>query len=89
MGLPFGFNCEYIGGKLTVVTLDLVSRPQNVKVGDVIVKIGDDEVTSDICETLGKLLRYNRGGAGNALKLTLARGGDVYVVTVDDYRYAI
>ncbi len=40
MGLPFGFNCEYIGGKLTVVTLDLVSRPQNVKVGDVIVKIG-------------------------------------------------
>lgn len=89
LGLPFRFNCAYIGGKLTVVSLDLASPPTNVKIGDVIAKIGDVEVSSDICETIGMLLRYNRGGAGDSLKLTVARGGDERVVTIDEYRYAI
>ena len=92
VGLPFGFNCEYRRGLLTVVSLDQGTPNGNVEVGDVITHIGGLEVTSDICAVIGELLKYNLGGGGDALKISALRGGSggsKYEFAVNNYRYAI
>lgn len=87
MNLPMlGFNCEYRLGKLTVKT---VSTESGIRSGDIITKIGDKAVTTDICEVTGAFLRYHRTGSGNTLKLTVLRGDVSVTVTFDDFRYAI
>lgn len=86
IGLPFGFNCEYRGGKLTVATLDIGTPNNNVKVGDVIIKIGGLDVTDDVCAVVGELLYYTAGGAGDPIQIELQNGTAFYV---DNYRYAI
>ena len=88
MNLPLiGFNCEYKNGKLTVGTVsDGGSRVQS---GDVITRIGDYEVTTDICGVTGALLRYHTRGTGKVLSLTLRRGDTNITVSFDNFRYAI
>lgn len=89
IGLPFGFNCEYSDGKLKVVALDGGTPSTQVVVGDRITEIGNIEVTDNICDAIGALLYYKRGGSGDALRLTIERDGSTVTVTVDGYRYAI
>lgn len=89
IGTPFGFNCEYRNGALTVTALDKNVGGGNVRVGDVITAIGDLDVTNDICAVIGKLLCYHPRGDGVALTLTLERNGSERSVTFDNYRYAI
>lgn len=89
IGLPFGFNCEYSKGKLKVVALDGGTPSTQVVVGDRIAKIGDTVVTDNICDTIGALLYYKRGGSGDALRLTIERDGNTFTITVDGFRYAI
>lgn len=88
LDLPLiGFNCEYKNGKLTVKSVS--DSGNRVRSGDVITKIGDYEVTTDICGVTGALLRYHRRGSGKALTLTLRRGDADITVSFDDFRYAI
>lgn len=82
-----GFNCEYRNGKLTVKTVS--DGSSRIQTRDVITKIGDYEVTTDICGVTGALLRYHRRGSGKALTLTVARGDTNITVSFDDFRYAI
>ncbi len=89
LGLPFGFNCEYKQGLLTVASLDGGSPLSSVETGDVLTRIGNYEVTNDICGAIGALLSYKRRGDGAALTLALDRNGAAVPVTVNDYRYAL
>lgn len=82
-----GFNCEYKNGKLTVKTVS--DSGSLVRTGDVITKIGDYEVTTDICGVTGTLLRYHRRGSGKVLSMTLTRGESGITASFDDFRYAI
>ncbi|MDE6201706.1 MAG: trypsin-like peptidase domain-containing protein [Clostridiales bacterium] len=82
-----GIDCEYKKGKLTVTSVN--SDEIKIKAGDVITKIGDYAVTTDICEVTGQLLRYHRKGSGKALTMTVARGDVTVVVTFDGINYAI
>lgn len=87
MGLPMlNATCEYKRGKLTVKSAGDGSK---LHVGDVITKIGDYTVTTDICEATGAFLRYHRSGSGKALTVTVSRGGSPVKVTFDEYSYAI
>lgn len=82
----FGYTSEYRNGKLTVVALDTVSTPVDIKIDDVIVKIGSYEVDNDICKTCGEFLRYRRGAyTGEPLRLTVDRGGSIVTVYIDGY----
>ncbi len=78
-----GFECEYRGGKLTVVGSTL----SGLKVGDVITHIGGVAVTSDICRTSGEFLRYRRDHSASGVELNLAvsRSGAELTVTVAGY----
>ena len=89
LGLPFGFNCEYRRGKLTVSSLDSASPASGVCENDVVTRIGDYEVTDDICATVGELLAYNKRGMGAELVIKLARAEDILSYTADGYRYAL
>ena len=90
LGLPFGFNCEYRLGKLTVVSLDQASPSKNVEEGDIITKIGAIEIGDDICRAIGAILCYKPRGLGNILRITLLRtGGESYAVNIDGYNYAV
>lgn len=82
-----GLDCEYKKGKLTVTSVS--GEESKIKAGDVITKIGDYTVTSDICEVTGQLLRYHRQGNGKALTVTVSRGDVTLTVTFDGFRYAI
>ena len=87
IGLPMlGATAEYKKGKLTVKS---VSDGSKLQVGDVITKIGDYTVTSDICEATGAFLRYHRSGSGKALTVTVSRGGSPVKVTFNEFSYAI
>lgn len=87
INLPqLGFTCEYRQGELTVKT---VSFGTAVKSGDIIKKVGDKTVTSDICEVTGAFLRYHRTGSGKALSVTVSHDGVEKAVTFDGFRYAI
>ncbi len=88
LSLPFGVNCIYLNGKLTVDSAS-GDYAKTVKKGDVLTKIGSYTVTTDICDTVGALLRYHRNGDGRPLTLTFTRDGAAYPVTLDDYKYAI
>ncbi|MCH5164848.1 MAG: trypsin-like peptidase domain-containing protein [Clostridiales bacterium] len=88
-GMPFGFECEYRNGKLTVVALDQGTPSVDTQNGDVITQIGTLAVTSNACDMIGALLCYHKKGYGRALKLTLERDGAVFTATYDDYRYAV
>ncbi len=82
----FGYTSEYRNGKLTVVSLDTVSPPKDIKTNDIIVKIGSYEVTDDICKTCGEFLRYRLGSyTGEPLQLTVDRGGSIVTVYLDGY----
>lgn len=71
-----GFACEYRGGLLTVTSTDVNGVSADISVGDVITRIGSTEVSSDLCSTVGELLKYRRNAfTGATLKLTLSRGG--------------
>ena len=89
LGLPFGFNCEYRRGKLTVSSLDSASPASGVCENDVVTRIGDYEVTDDICATVGELLAYSKRGMGAELVNKLARAEDILSYTADGYRYAL
>lgn len=88
LSLPVGANCIYLNGKLTVDSAS-GDEAKGIKKGDVLTKIGSYTVTTDICETIGALLRYHSGGNGNPLRLTFTRDGAPYTLTFDGYRYAI
>ncbi|MBD5131843.1 MAG: hypothetical protein HDT28_04535 [Clostridiales bacterium] len=90
LGLPFGFNCEYRNGKLTVASLDQNSPAKNISVGDVIEKIGDYTVTPNISDTIGAIISYHRSGTGKALTFTVRQsGGGTQTVTIENTFYAI
>lgn len=89
IGLPMGFNCEYKNGELKVVTRDQNAPSDKVQVGDVIVAVGDSDVSDNICDTIGAFLSYRRSGGGKALRLTLLRDGERVSVTFEEYGYAV
>lgn len=84
-----GFNCEYKNGELKVVTRDQNAPSDKVQVGDVIVAVGDSDVSDNICDTIGAFLSYRRSGGGKALRLTLLRDGERVSVTFEEYGYAV
>lgn len=61
------FSAEYKKGKLTVNTVDGNNPPKGISVGDKIDKIGDADVTVDICRLVGELLCYRHNGDGQSL----------------------
>lgn len=97
MDLPMlDIACEYKGFNLTVK--NVYDPSSKIKVGDIITKIGDYEVTqkfdeindfSDICGVTGQFLRYHRQGTGKPLNLTVERDGAMLTVTFDGVCYAI
>lgn len=89
LGLPFGFNCEYRNGALTVISPDLNSPAAGVEVNDVVVKIGERNVTDDICATVGAFISYNTRGTGQTLVLTLKRNDTMLSFSAPAYRYAL
>lgn len=85
-----GFTAKYVKGKLTVASLDLGTPAKGLKEGDVIVSIGSQgnmqEVSSDICKTMGNVLNYKYNGTGgSALVIEYMRDGITSSVTVDNY----
>lgn len=88
LDLPLlGFNCEYKRGKLTVQTVS--DNSSAIKSGDVITKIGDRDVTDDVCGVTGAFLSYHRLGTGKMLVLEVQSGDSARTVTFDGFRYAI
>lgn len=82
----FGFTARYEGKSLNVTSLDAGTPSDKVTVGDKIVKINSDEVTTNICNTIGSLMRCVRNGApGPQLSFTVERSGAEQVVYMDGY----
>lgn len=84
-----GFACEYRSGQLTITSTDVNGVSADIAVGDVITNIGSSEVSSDLCATVGELLKYRRNSyTGTTLKLTLSRGGATAVAVYEGiYNY--
>ncbi|MCH5160626.1 MAG: trypsin-like peptidase domain-containing protein [Clostridiales bacterium] len=87
--VDLGFTCEYRGGKLTVTSIDSDNAYNGISVGDVIVAVGEYEITSDLCRTAGEFLRYRKYAyTGANLRLTVSNGDKTFSAEYKDlHRY--
>lgn len=89
MSFPIGFNCAYRSSALTVVSLDQGTPASGVSEGDIMLKIGDYDISSDICRAVGEFISYGYGANGKKLQITFKRESGNYTLSFSDYgKYA-